>query len=150
MLNYLRISQLSTSIVECENAMNKLKSLAKKLAKSKSDLDVEIIITEGDKPAVKAQQMKEGDKPVVMICTTNEMFQQADLYSQFRRQPKQEQYEPKDGLSQKGMPNDLALVMLDSMSNYYKRQKQSLEYLMIDELAKMDIEQLKESQQLEE
>lgn len=147
MLDYKRVAAISSRIVECDNAMEKLKEMGDKLAKSKGNLDVEIIIEE---ELVKPKFEKKEDEPIVIIATGSDIFNKRNLANEVFAQEKHEKYESKrDGLAQKGMPNELALVMLDSMQNYYKRQKQYLEYLIIQELAKLNIEELSKAQQLE-
>lgn len=149
MLNYERISGISSRIVECDNAMEKLKDIAKKLADTKSDLDVEITITEGTPPPptqTKPDHRQNVGQPVVVIMGGNELFGGADMQNIVARPTV---HYNREGLSQKGMPNELALVMLEQMSNYYKRQKIALEFLIIEELSKMDVQQLAASQQLE-
>ena len=151
MLDYEAISDLSAGIVQCDNALEKLKSLAKKLAKSGADLDVEITITEGQAPVKKPEvsHRQNAGQPIAIIVAGQDIFSHQDLANQIHTQNREaDSHYKKDGLSQKGMPNALALVMLESMQKYYKRQRQALEFAMIEALAKLDINQLKDSQEL--
>ena len=140
MLNYEEIAKISNTMVQCETAIIRLKEIAEKLAETQKDLDVEIILTESGNP--KPKQFNQ-ERPVQIICTSADLFEHAQTVLQKNQET---QHYKKSGLKQNQMPNELALIMLDSMMAYYKRQKKVLEFKMINELAKLNVEQLQLSQ----
>ncbi len=141
-MNYKIIAELSEEIRLCENAMLNIKEVGIELAKTGEPVNVSIKV-ENTNPL-------EGSQPKVNFSPDQESQPTVIIYGFPPREPytPPPQYTGRKaiGLDQQYMPHNLALIMLQHMSDYYnerhKQAKKELDRYMLHQYAGLDAGQL--------
>lgn len=128
-MNYIRIQELSTAIVEYETALNHIQELAGNLVHNKTGLDIDITIKEAIHEHHNIHAKGNSGEGVETVDFFKAIF---GPNVEILNAPKQQKPTHKlSGLSQSGMPPEIALIMLGSIRKWYQSQL---------DIAKIDLE----------
>ena len=121
-MNIERINKLTGEILKSKGAIAKIEKLARKLAEDKGDLNVKLAV---EMPT--SHRNNVGDSQGINVYMDGRIiFSGADMFGDIPPPPPQYSAPAKNGFEQDNIPNELALIMLESMIKYYNDQVATL------------------------
>lgn len=140
-MNYNLINSITQKMITAKNAMDQLQKMADRLA-NHNDMNIKIELKEMESLINNPTGQNNVDGYFVAIASANDLFSQMEQMQQYKK-PKQT--EKLLCLIEEKMPNELALMMLAVMRDYYQAEfsiaENELKFI-IDNLKQIDHQSL--------